>query len=149
MIRLAPHLRLISYAAAITAGFWLGWQLRGAVDASRLKQALAAQQTALLRQCADDKKLTSEVSHAFQHQLSAAHARLAELKRMQPAACVPVARAAAGRDGRAGGGEHDRTDGVTDHALYDYAALAERYRLQLTGCQDFIRRTWDARHQGQ
>lgn len=94
----------------------------------------------------DAQKITYEVSNDYQKQLADLRRRL-DARRMQPHVCVPVAPAnPGGRDAATGAGPV-RADGVDSQALLDFAAEAEGYRLRLSACQDFIRKTWASRGQ--
>lgn len=91
--------------------------------------------------CQQAQTITAEVSNDYQNQLSALNKRLADLKRMQH--CVPVFHppgAAAGHDAAAGDGKLPGPDGVPSDVLYDFAADAEKVRLQLLACQSFVRK---------
>lgn len=136
------NLKIIAIGAAILAIFSSGWWVESQLAENRLEKALSEQETALHAQCDADKKLTSEVSNGLQKKLSATNARLNELKRVYAAtACVPIARAASG-DNAANGAKPVGQDGVTTQALLDYGNDAEKIRLQLDSCQEFIRKVW-------
>ena len=98
----------------------------------------------VIEQCEEDKKLTLEVSNAYQIELSDLNRRLVDLKRVQRDVCVPVADPASGRDASAGAGHVER-NGILAGTLYDYAGTAEQYRRQLMACQSFIIKTWEAK----
>lgn len=109
---------------------------------ARHRMEMQVQQTALVAQCEADKQITQEVSHDYQTKIDALNRRLADLKRVRPSVCVPVTKPTSGHNAGTGA-EPPRSHGLTSDALLDYAAEAERYRLQLIGCQDFIKKTWD------
>jgi hypothetical protein len=108
--------------------------------------ALANQAKTLLAACQKDKQITESTDHDFQDQIAALYNELARVKRLRSATrcIVPTADAAGGADAKAGP-RHAAANGVATGALYDYAAEAERYRLQVIGLQDFISKTWAAR----
>lgn len=100
--------------------------------------------------CERDKNLTKEVSSDYQKQISALNSRIADLKRVRPSVCIPVANPAARCDGTAVIGGHAGANGqggVTSDFLYDFAGEAETYRLRLIACQSFISKTWASRGQ--
>lgn len=100
--------------------------------------------------CERDKNLTKEVSDGYQKQVASLTARIADLKRVRPSACIPVANPAARCDGTAVIGGHAGANGqggVTSDFLYDFAGEAETYRLRLIACQSFISKTWASRGQ--
>jgi hypothetical protein len=102
------------------------------------------------KQCDADKKITEGVSHDYQAQLSNLSTQLANLKRVRPSRCVAVSVAspASGRNASPPTGQLPNPNaGVTSDALYDYAAEAERTRLQLIACQQFITETWKEKGQ--
>lgn len=114
----------------------------GLIDAS---YALKIENTrkAAIAQCEEDKKLTKDVSHEYQSQISDLNRRLADLKRVRYA-CLPVTDPSGGRDAAPRAG-HAGGNAVDTGTLYDYAGRAEQYRLQLIACQTFITRTWEAK----
>ena len=100
--------------------------------------------------CERDKNLTKEVSDGYQKQVASLTARIADLKRVRPSSCIPVANPAARCDGSASSGGHagaNGQSGVTSDFLYDFAGEAETYRLRLIACQSFISKTWASRGQ--
>lgn len=100
----------------------------------------------VLEQCEEDKKLTQEISNEYQKQIYDLGRRLTELRRLQPALCIPIAGATGGRDAAAGAGPVDG-NGIFAGTLYDFAGTAEQYRRQLIACQSFITRTWEAKRE--
>lgn len=133
-------------AILLTAGLaWGAHSLAANATEKAHQQAMEAQKTALDEQCAKDKKITAEVSSAYQNEVSYLSARLAELKRVQPSRCVvPKAKPTVRCDATARPAEPAGEDGgVTTDALYDFAFDAEQYRLRLLACQEFIRRVWE------
>lgn len=139
LLNLLANRKLISYIAAFLAGASLGWYVHTRIAESTLKSALASQQEALVKQCEDSKKITEEVSREYQNKIAALNSRVADL-RMRPAKCLPVTKPTAGHDGKTNGAESIRPHGVDAGFLIDYAAEAEKYRLQLIACQEFVRR---------
>lgn len=136
------NIKLIIAGIILTGVFGAGWWVESQIAGTTLRNALEAQETALHTQCDADKKLTSEVSNALQKKLSATNARLSELKRVySQTTCLPIARAAGGPDA-ATGAKLTGPDGITVTALFDYAGDAEKYRLQLESCQQFISKVW-------
>lgn len=110
------------------------------VDAAHARE-LTAQAGRIEKICQQAQSITAEVSNDYQTKLSALDKRLADLKRLQR--CVPVnhpADAAGGRDAAPGHGQLPGPDGVYSDVLYDFAADAEKVRLQLIACQSFIRK---------
>lgn len=136
MIWLVTNWRLVAYGAAILAIFGLGWHTRGIISDSRLKSALESQEIELVKKCTDNQKTTYEVSNEYQKKITALNNRIAALK-LQPKTCVPVTITTSGYNATAGSLDA-RAHGITSSALYDYAGDAEKYRLQLISCQDFI-----------
>ncbi len=102
---------------------------------------LASQKTALIAQCEADKAITNEVSHEYQTHIAALDARLATL-RLRPAHCVPVSNPSPGCNAAAGANKPIGQDGVDSRVFLDFAAVAEKYRLQLIGCQSFVNKTF-------
>lgn len=105
------------------------------------KRALEKQVTELTNQCEDQKKITEEVSHEYQKKLNALNVQLARLKRVQPRCIIPNrTNPTPGHDGSAQPRELAGSHGISTEWLIDYAGEAERYRLQLISCQDYVRR---------
>lgn len=124
--------------------FWLSLFLHN-IDArwtkARHAQELADQKVGLEAQCAADKAITQEVSHDYQARLAALADQLARARRLRNTCVVPTTPPTRGRDAAPLAGEPIRPHvGVPADALLDYAAEAERYRLQLLSCQEFVRR---------
>lgn len=88
-----------------------------------------------------DKKNAYEVAHANQMRLRALDRQYDDLKRMwDNAVCIPVTDAASGCHDAGAGAELPRCHGIVAEALLSYAREAERVRLQLIACQDYVRR---------
>lgn len=114
---------------------------------AKQRQALLEQASQMQAQCDKEKSITKEVSRDYQNKTAALTRRLSELKRLRPSRCVPLLAAgtAAGRAPEAGAIPAGQNGGVTSDALYDFAGDAEKYRLQLIGCQDFIDKIWEGK----
>ena len=142
MIWVLANWRLVAYGVAFLAVFGGGWHVKGIIAEHSLESALSDQKTSMIAQCDADKKLTSEVSNDYQSKIEALNNRISSLKRLRPAGCVPVTNSASGYHAPTGSfdaGAH----GVTFESLIEYSGDAEKYRLQLIGCQDFINRVWN------
>lgn len=114
------------------------------------KQAaeLAEQANTLRAQCKADQKITAEVSNDYETKLSNLNSQLATVKRLHPSRCIlPSTGATGGHDDGTSGGQSGKPDAVDTGTLYDFAGKAEQYRIQLSGCQDFIRKVWTANGQ--
>ncbi len=138
-LTLLTNWKIFGMGAVIIAFFGSGVYVRGQWDESRLESKLKAQEAVLIKQCDDDKQKTTEVSRAYQDKIAALNSRIAAL-RVRPAKCVPVAISSGGRNGEASGAKPSGAHGIDDRFLIDYAAEAEKYRLQLLSCQDFVRK---------
>lgn len=138
------RIRLFVIIGGAVACVMAVWVVRGVIDEKRLESALESQRKELLKQCQEDKDLTNEVSTDYQKKIAALNRAIDNLK-LHPAQCVTVTSAAGGHNAAAGGRVNDRPHEVTDYQLIDYAAIAERYRLQLIGCQNFIKKVWEKR----
>jgi len=106
---------------------------------------IAKAQQEIVKQCEEDKQLTQEVSSDFQTQISNLNRRIAHLKRVRPSVCVPVTDTTSRRDAEPRDG-HAQRNGIDTGALFDYAGLAEKHRLQLISCQSFINKTWASKN---
>jgi len=131
-------------AAIITALMSYGlhdWSRLRAEQAHR--NELTALADSMVAQCEGAQKTTSEVSNEFQGRLDRLNRQLADARRMRSSACVPVrdSGTAAGRNAATGHQQPAGQNAGADRgALIELAGEAERYRLQLIGCQDFVRR---------
>ena len=110
------------------------------------ERKIEAARTEAIAACERDKTLTKEVSSDYQKQIAALNSRIADLKRLRPSVCVPVAVPAARCDAGTGA-VSVRPNGVDTGTLYDFAGEAESYRLRLIACQSFITKTWASRGQ--
>lgn len=138
-----------SAATALTALLmWALWSL----DVNSLNKAhdkaIAAKTAELNAACDADKKITKEVSHELQAQLSDARDQLAAAKRVQQNRCVPTpARSTRGHDATAADQKLHQPDGIYADALLDFAYDAEVVGRQLDSCQSFINKVWSSRQQ--
>ena len=108
---------------------------------------LTAQKAALEARCEAEKKITEDTANELQNKIDALTSRLATVKRMHPATCIPILADAARVDDAttkdAGLPRQDaKPHGVSSDALFDYAADAEAVGLRLDACQSFVRKTW-------
>lgn len=128
-------------AAGATAA--LAWGLHS-LDVARIdlahRIARDGQKTALIAQCESSKKITQEVSDAYQKNVADLDARVAELKRMRDLTKCVCPPHAAPRCDAPGSGGFSGQDGATVGAFIALARDAEATRRQLTACQDFIQR---------
>lgn len=142
LLSLILNPKVILAALLVAGGFGGGWYIESGIAARHLKTALAGQEAALLKQCDDDKKITSGVSNEYESKITDLNSQLASLKRVHPSRCVPITGQAVRRDAAAAAGQPVGSYGVDSDALLTFAAEAEKYRLQLVGCQSFINKTW-------
>jgi hypothetical protein len=96
------------------------------------------QNAAQLSACSKQHKINSEVSNEYQSQITALNRRVRDLKRVQPALCIPVS--PCGSDAAPAAG-HGNGNGIAAGALYDYAGACEALRQQVIGLQNYIRRS--------
>lgn len=146
-----PGLNWIQIGGGAIAAFALSWLLH-TVDVDRIEAeqqaALTAQEEKLHAECANDKAITKGVDDDLQAKNTALTRRIGELKRVQPSTCiVPAPNPSVSGNAAPGGTVSAGAHGITTNALYDFAFDAERYRLQLIACQDFISKTWTAKGQ--
>lgn len=137
-------------ATILTAGIAL---ILHNADVSHLKsaqeKALNDQSLLLQSQCEKEKQVTSEVSLGYQNKISALATQLDAIKRVRTRSrcIVPVTNTSSGHHAAPGTGQPSGSNaGVTSDALYDFSAEAEKYRLQLIGCQSFIFKTWELKN---
>ena len=127
--------------AIISISFFYIHILKQDLKHLRIKKNIAE---ASLSICQNDKILTQEVSNDLQGKIYNLNKQLAGIKRLRDnPACVSITVPPGQRDAGAGRGEPSGQDGIRAEWLYDYAAEAEQYRLQLIGCQDFVNKVWN------
>lgn len=141
LLNLLGASKLYIYGITAMAVFGVGCYITHQWDASALKSALQEQEKTLTEQCNKAKKITEDVSHDYETQITALNSRVSALK-LRPKNCVPITRTATRPNGSTGTAEHGGQDGVNSDIFYDYAALAEKYRLQIIGLQEFIKKSW-------
>lgn len=146
LVVLLKYWQIIAGAAG---AFALAWMLHS-LDINRIetkqRAALAAQEAILIAVCETNKAITTGISNDYQSKISDLNNKLAAAKRLHPSKCitVSVASPAGGRNAAAGGTQPAGAYGVASDALYDFAGEAEKYRLQLIGCQNFVEKVWAA-----
>lgn len=127
---------LIGLALLTFAGLWIKalhsdlTTVRAEREAYKLSHA----------QCETDKIIASEVSNEYQKKLTDLDTQLRDLRRVYRDTCVPINRPSGRRHAAAPEGELREPDGIEAEWLIDYAGDAERVRLRLLGCQDFLNR---------
>lgn len=110
------------------------------IEARNVK-AMDAQKAQLIAECEKAQQITEGVSHDYQEQLYALSRELDTLKRVHShPECVPIAKPSAGCNGTTSTGKPIEAHGLRTDWLYDFAAEAERYRIQLIACQNFIKK---------
>lgn len=103
--------------------------------------AIAAVKKAMTAECTKAQAITSKVSHEYQIQLGTLNSRLSAAQRLHDHRCVAVTLPAArGHDAGTAGKELSGGDaGIAAASLIDLAGRAEKVRIQLKACQQFIR----------
>jgi uncharacterized protein len=142
------NLKNVAIASAILSSLVTGgagyvlhrWIVLG-MEKSQVAE-LAEQQSKLTKQCDADKQQTYEVSNAYQSKITALDRQLAAARRMRTPACVSVTADAPGRpDAAPGQGKPaGQAAGVARDDLIDLTGEGEKYRLQLLGLQEYVRR---------
>jgi len=125
------NVKLFAYGAAIIACFYAGWHVRGIFADSALERAVNAQ----IEQCNLEKRAAYEASADFQNKIRILNNRVGALKRVSGSKCVPVTTSRP--DATTGKPINGRQDAASVAEFLDYAELAERYRLQVIGLQDW------------
>lgn len=135
---------LIPYKWWFLGGFYIAvalgvWQVLDWREKAHRTEAAESARDAAIEQCAKDKLVTKETNDALQKSRDDIARRLADLKRMRPAQCVPIASATHPTDG---GWQYAGSNGVDSDTLRDYAAQCESYRAELLGTWEFMDRVW-------
>jgi len=137
--------KLAGIALILTALLGVGWGIHhhiwnqghsaGVIDGIQQSQ----------EQCNKDKAITKEVSSAYQKKISALNSKLNAL-RVSPPKCIAVKpNTPIGRNDAAPGEELRGQNGLPSGVLYEFAGDAEKSRLQLIACQDFINRSMEVK----
>lgn len=131
-------------AIAFLLGAGGAWYVKGKVDSVAQERALAAEETKLVTQCDQDKAITAGVSHDLQIKATALAAQLDADKRVYaaPTACMYVAQPSGSGNAPSATAKPVKPNGINPQTLLNYAARAEKYRLQLIACQGFVTQTW-------
>lgn len=103
-----------------------------------LRSAVLDKEMEMRLACIRANEISNEVSNDYQKNLSDLNNRMLDYDGVRE--CVPVSDTAGGRDDSPQGQGHAGADGVNPTTLYRFARDAEQYRIQLTACQDFVRR---------
>lgn len=134
-------LKLIAGGILLIAIVFGLWRLHDSIWDKGYEAGKIAQQAICTKECAKAQNITNEVSHAYQVKIADLNRQLESL-RVRPPRCIAVTGEATSRhNATAGEDEHGGQNGVPAAALYQYAGEAERYRLQLIACQDFLSKT--------
>lgn len=128
----------LSIAVVVLLGLW---QLE-VKDHKLTSKALTTAETALAK-CDEGVELSEKTNAQHEDDIADLNARLKRLL-AQPARCVPTRapRLPAEQGPR---GEHagqDGQSGLTTTWLYDYAAEAEKLRLERNACRQFVDDVW-------
>jgi hypothetical protein len=115
------------------------WSVSAEMAENRCNDRVAGIEAAFVKDRQEQERTQLEVTNVLQEKLDALTRSRSNARRVQQRCVSPTNSPAVGRDAAPGSGEHVRPDaGVTTDALLDYAAEAERYRLQLTACQALL-----------
>jgi len=138
---------LVAIGVLFLTIFGLGFKSGYDTRASKVPGELADQLKKDNESCNGDKKLTTEVQDDDQKRIDALDAELVRVKlryASAPARCTPVYTTGSIKAGASGElrGSDDKPFGVSTEALLTYAGDAERMRLQVMACQDFINKVW-------
>lgn len=101
-------------------------------------RAQIQQAQSTISQMDSDIKTGEKIANDYQSKITSLN-RAAAARRVRSSACiVPSGAAASGDHGSASAGKPVGQNGISTQFLDDYAAEAEKYRLQLIGCQDYV-----------
>jgi hypothetical protein len=141
--------KLFAGFAGALALAWVMHTAHVSVLERRHEAAMAEQSKTFAEQCAQEKKITQEVSRDYQTKISQLRTDLAAVsKRLrQTMPNMQPTDPTGGRDAAPSRPKYVAKNGADIDALVGFAAEAEGYRLQLTACQQFIAQTWAARGQ--
>jgi nicotinamide mononucleotide (NMN) deamidase PncC len=143
-LSLLANKKLLGLLALVIASFSAGLWVEAQIAKGRLQSALESQEKALVAQCEENKRITSEVDNEQLQKINALSKQLANTKRMFATKCnVPVANSTSVNNGKTGGAEPAKPNGVAIESLLDIAADGEKYRITLISCQDFIRKAYE------
>lgn len=128
------------YGIALLVAFGLGAKVNSVWAEKRLIRELAAQAEKINQECEKAKQLTAEVDNAYQQKIAKLRADVKRARGMyKPTECVPIAKTAIGDNATSTADIVRGRDAIPVSALIDYSESAELTRIQLLGCQEYIR----------
>lgn len=95
--------------------------------------------SAALKVCNNNQKITSEVSQEYHNEITNLSNSITKYKRLlNNRVCTTVSGASPSNNGETSSGKYVGQNVVSSDKLIDFAAEAERYRIQVISLQDFI-----------
>ena len=91
-------------------------------------------------QCETDKKISYEVSNDYQEKLSSLDVQLNDLRGLYNKQCIAVNSASCGHNAATTETKLRVQNGINAEWLIEYSGDAERVRLRLIACQDYLKR---------
>jgi hypothetical protein len=142
MIPIPSNIKLIASGVTIIASLTAGAYINGLRWEHKLDSALKAQETLLVTQCNDAKKITEDASNDYQTKLAASNRKLSEYRRMYSSTKVSITSTPDGPNATTSGTLNSGANGVAASSLFELAGECEQYRNQVAGLQGFINRVW-------
>lgn len=103
---------------------------------------LQAQATEMIDKCKMNESINNGVSNDYENRINVLNSQLASL---QPSHCtLPITIAPLQHNAEATGSKSIDGNAIYSGTLYNFAAKAEKYKIQLIECQNFITETWKA-----
>jgi len=119
-------------------------------DVNRLQKInddkLAAQVQFDIKQCADEKQITSNVGTDYENKINDLNDQLNKLRQQAPR-IIYVTKPATGANAAGAKGINAEGNGIDSSRFIEYGGKCEKLRLTVSGLQDFINQTWKLKGQ--
>ncbi len=127
------------YAIVLLVTFGAGAKVNSVWAEKKLIRELTAQAKKINEECEKAKQLTEDVDNAYQQKIAKLRADVKRVRSVYKSDhCLPVSKATSG-DNATPAGVVSGTYAIHSSELIDYAEQAEQVRIQLLGCQEYVR----------
>lgn len=108
------------------------------------ERELVAQREEIVSKYEKANETSGRIANEYEQQITDLNRKLSSL-RVQRNRCIPVrvADTTSGNDATSPTGKSIGGNGTDSATLYEYAGRAEKYRIQLVSCQNFIKEVWE------
>jgi hypothetical protein len=125
---------------ALLVSFGVGFKVNSVFAEKKLTRELAAQAEKINQECEKAKQTTERLDNEYQSQITKLRADVKRARGMYKSnQCVPIAKTAIGDNATSTADIVRGRDAVPVASLIDYSESAEQVRIQLLGCQDYVK----------